>query len=104
MLSSVVRSEKAIQVNIAIMRTFVALRRYALTYAELSENITRLEAKFEKEFADIHEVLKWLGEENQSRANEIAALQTEKPRVDGWENRPRIGFKKDTEHQASKDR
>lgn len=89
MLSSVLRSEKAIQVNIAIMRSFVALRRYALTYAEL-------ETRFEREFADVHEVLRWLGEENQARANEIAALQHEEPQPRDWQNRPRIGFKKET--------
>ena len=96
MLSSVLRSEKAIQVNIAIMRAFVEFRRYALTYAELAQKIAGMEAQFEKEFADVHEVLKWLGEENQARADEIAALQTENPRIDEWENRPRIGFKKET--------
>lgn len=91
MLSSILKSRKAIQVNIAIMRAFVEFRRYALTYTEL-------EAKFEKEFADIHEVLKWLGEENQARADEIAALQTENPRTEDWQNRRLIGFKKETEN------
>ncbi|MBK6933506.1 MAG: ORF6N domain-containing protein [Saprospirales bacterium] len=97
MLSSVLRSEKAIQVNIAIMRAFVEFRRYALTYTELAQKIAELETRFEREFADVHEVLRWLGEENQTRADEIAALQTENPRVDDWQNRPRIGFKKETE-------
>jgi hypothetical protein len=68
MLSSVLRSGKAIQVNIAIMRAFVALRRYALTYAELAQKTAELETKFEREFADVHEVLRWLGEENQVQA------------------------------------
>ncbi len=36
MLSSVLKSEKAIQVNVAIIRAFVALRRYALTFDELA--------------------------------------------------------------------
>jgi len=67
----------------------------------LTEKITGLETKFEREFADVHEVLRWLGEENQARADEITALQTENPRVDEWENRPRIGFKKDTETPSS---
>lgn len=103
MLSSVLRSEKAVQVNIAIMRAFVEFRRYALTYTELAQKITELETKFEREFADVHEVLRWLGEENQARANEITALQTENPRVHDWENRPRIGFKKETENAVSND-
>ena len=79
------------------MRAFVKFRWYTLTYTELAQKITELETKFEREFADVHEVLRWLGEENQARADEITALQTENPLVDAWENRPRIGFKKDAE-------
>lgn len=81
MLSGVLRSNKAIQVNIAIMRAFVALRRYALTYAELSEKIAALEAKFGLEIADIHEVLRQLAEGGGELKN--------------WDNRSRIGFKSD---------
>ncbi|TAK43582.1 MAG: hypothetical protein EPO28_05835 [Saprospiraceae bacterium] len=39
-------SQKAVQVIIAIMRTFVMLRRYALTYEELAQKIEELEAKY----------------------------------------------------------
>ncbi len=98
MLSSILRSSKAIQVNIAIMRAFVEFRRHALPYAELAQKIAGLETRFEREFADVHEVLRWLGEDNQARADEITALQTESPRAADWENRPRIGFKKETEN------
>lgn len=94
MLSSVLNSERAIRVNIAIMRTFVALRRYALTYSELAEKIKELEQKFEKEFSDINEVLKFLAEENQQHTDDIAALQADTPHPPGWNERPRIGFKK----------
>lgn len=93
MLSPVLRSEKAIQVNIAIMRAFAKFRRYALTYAEMAHKIAESEAKFEKEFANIHEVLKWLAAENQTRADDITAMQTEQPQTSNWENRLRIGFK-----------
>ncbi|MDO8368357.1 MAG: ORF6N domain-containing protein [Saprospiraceae bacterium] len=75
MLSSVLRSDKAIDTNIAIMRAFVELRHYALTYSELAQKVAELEAKTGKDIADIHEVLRWLGEENQSRAAEITALE-----------------------------
>ncbi|MBK6932929.1 MAG: ORF6N domain-containing protein [Saprospirales bacterium] len=95
MLSGILNTPKAIQVNIAIFRAFVALRHFALTYAELSEKIAELETRFEREFADVHEVLRWLGKENQARADEIAAMQTENPRFDEWQNRARIGFKKE---------
>ncbi len=58
MLSSVLRSEKAIDTNVAIMRAFVALRHYALNFAELADKVL----SHDKELADINEVLHWLGE------------------------------------------
>ncbi|MCL2436370.1 MAG: ORF6N domain-containing protein [Lentimicrobiaceae bacterium] len=52
MLSGVLRSQKAIQENIKIMRAFVALRQYALNYAnikhELDDFIRETNAKFDK--------------------------------------------------------
>lgn len=43
MLSSVLRSDIAIEVNINIMRTFVTIRKYALTHNELAKKIEELE-------------------------------------------------------------
>jgi hypothetical protein len=48
MLSSVLRSDIAIEVNIQIMRTFTAIRKYALTHDELAKRLEELEAKVEK--------------------------------------------------------
>lgn len=48
MLSSVLRSKIAIEVNINIMRTFTALRKYALTHDELAKKIDELENRVEK--------------------------------------------------------
>ena len=75
MLSSVLNSPKAIQTNIAIFRAFIALRHYALTYTELAQKIADMEARTGKELEDINDVLRWLGEENQARYDEIQALQ-----------------------------
>ncbi len=58
MLSSMLKSNKAIQTNIAIMRAFVALRRYGLSFAELVKKVL----SHDKQLDDINEVLKWLGE------------------------------------------
>ena len=85
MLSSILNSERAVQVNIAIIRAFIALRQYAGSFSKLAEKVGELETGL----ADINEVLRWLGEENQSRADEIDALQSS-PAV--WENRRPIGF------------
>ncbi|MEO5775549.1 MAG: ORF6N domain-containing protein, partial [Flavobacterium sp.] len=50
MLSSILNSDKAIEINIAIMRTFVTIRQFSLSYAELK---TRIE-EIEKQFPDIY--------------------------------------------------
>ncbi len=60
MLSSVIHSEKAIQVNIAIMRAFVLMRQYALNYEELSKKIAELEKTYNKTFDDVFDVLNHL--------------------------------------------
>lgn len=46
MLSSVLNSEKAIAVNIAIIRAFVTFRQFNLTYAELKDRIEEIENQF----------------------------------------------------------
>lgn len=56
MLSSILNSEKAIAINIAIMRTFVSLRQFALNYKELNDKITEIE----KQFPDIYKILNFL--------------------------------------------
>jgi phage regulator Rha-like protein len=48
MLSSVLRSKRAIQVNIQIMRTFVRLKKILLTYKGVAEKMKKLEKKYEK--------------------------------------------------------
>src|SRR5437016_13379369 len=47
MLSSVLRSQRAIDVNIAIMRTFVRLRRISLSHDELARQLSALERKYD---------------------------------------------------------
>jgi hypothetical protein len=48
MLSSVLNSEKAIEVNIAIIRAFVYIRQYALNHLELSDKLKKLEIKYDE--------------------------------------------------------
>ena len=56
MLSSVLRSDRAVQVNIAIMRTFVKLRELISTHKELAVKLGELERKLEKHDKQIHTV------------------------------------------------
>ena len=51
MLSSVSHSDRAIQVNIAIMRAFVRLRRLLSTHRDLARKLDELEQKYDKRFA-----------------------------------------------------
>jgi len=53
MLSTVLNSERAIQVNIAIMRAFVKLRELLLTHKELAEKLEELERKYQLHETDI---------------------------------------------------
>ncbi len=56
MLSSVLRSERAVQVNIAIMRAFVKLRELMTTHRELSDKITALERKYDAHDEQIRKI------------------------------------------------
>lgn len=56
MLSSVLNSERAIQVNIAIMRVFVKLKAVLSTHKELAHKLKELESKIEKHGTDIQAI------------------------------------------------
>lgn len=60
MLSSILRSQKAIEVNIAIMRAFVLLRQHLTDYKDLKEEIGKLEREMNRKFKDVNEVLRYL--------------------------------------------
>ncbi len=60
MLSSVLNSERAIMVNIQIMRAFVQLRRMLLTNAGLKRKIEEMEKKYDKQFAIVFQAIKQL--------------------------------------------
>ena len=54
MLSGVLRTERAVQVNIAIVRAFVQLRQLLASHAELARKLTELEHRIEKHDTTIH--------------------------------------------------
>jgi hypothetical protein len=60
MLSSVLRSTRAVEVNIAIMRTFVQLRRLMDSNADLARKIESLEKKYDEKFATVFAAIKQL--------------------------------------------
>ena len=65
MLSSVLNSERAIEVNIAIMRAFVKLRELLLTHKEINDKVSELERKSTQHdnlFVTVFEAIKQLSE------------------------------------------
>ena len=60
MLSSVLNSERAVKVNIEIMRSFVRLRRMLSTNAALARRLTALESKYDSQFKGVFEAIRQL--------------------------------------------
>jgi len=76
MLSSVLNSKKAIEVNIAIMRTFVVLRNSILSLEEITNRVSEIE----QQFPEIYKALNYLMDTNQKNIEQ--------------KERSKIGFKK----------
>lgn len=86
MLSTVLKSKKAIEINIAIMRTFVEIRKTIALGSTLSQQIMELKSNFEErlgehdvQLMEIYTVMEQFLDEKQERTN--------------WENRKRLGYK-----------
>jgi hypothetical protein len=71
MLSGILNSPRAIEVNIEIMRAFVRLRKDALSYAELNKRIDSLEENYDERFATVFDVLRELMKEPDSADRRI---------------------------------
>jgi len=71
MLSSVLKSKKAVEINIAIMRIFVKIRKFASNYKELAEKINQIEkeygTKINKVFTMLDELFKQKIEEKKNK-------------------------------------
>ena len=71
MLSSVLRSKQAVEVNIAIMRTFVQLRRILADNSLLRKKIESLEKKYDEQFQQVFAVLKTMIAEDEKPKSQI---------------------------------
>ena len=71
MLSSVLNSPRAIQVNVAIMRTFVQLREMLATNAELAQKLATLERKYDGRFKIIFDAIHELMNDKKKPKREI---------------------------------
>lgn len=75
MLSSVLKSKKAVQVNISIMRAFVYMRRMLEENKELKKKIEEMEAKYDKKFSIVFEAIKQLIQQ-ESKPRNIIGFKT----------------------------
>jgi len=71
MLSSVLKSERAILVNIQIVRTFVKLREMLSSHREITEKIEQMEKKYDKHFKIVFDTLRQLLKEEEKPKNKI---------------------------------
>jgi len=60
MLSGILKNDRAVEVNIAIMRTFVKLRRMLESNTELSNKLNELESKYDEQFRMVFEAIREL--------------------------------------------
>jgi len=78
MLSSVLRSLRAVQVNIAIMRTFVRLREMLLSHADLARKLAALENKYAAQFKVVFDAIRELMQPSTPPRREIGFHVREK--------------------------
>jgi hypothetical protein len=60
MLSTVLNSERAVRVNIEIMRTFVRLREILISHKDLAQKLTELEGKYDRQFKVVFDAIRTL--------------------------------------------
>ena len=75
MLSGVLNSDRAIHVNIQIMRTFTKLRKMLMNYKELKEKIESLEAKYDHNFKVVFDVIRKFLEPDKKKTSKIGFVK-----------------------------
>jgi hypothetical protein len=78
MLSSVLRSKRAVQVNIAIMRAFVKLRALLTSNAQLARKLKSLEKKYDEQFKVVFEAIYKLMETSEKKKGRKIGFKREK--------------------------
>lgn len=84
MLSSVLNSQRAIQVNIQIMRTFTKLKEMMLNFADLKAKLEKMEREYDGKFAVVFEAIKQLMQPEIKPVKRIGFVvdqRTEKPKI-----------------------
>ena len=78
MLSSVLRSKRAVQVNIEIMRTFVKLRRILATHEDLARKLNALEKRYDSQFRVVFDAIRQLMATPEKKGKRIGFIVSEK--------------------------
>jgi phage regulator Rha-like protein len=78
MLSSVLKSERAVQVNIQIMRAFIKMRQMYISHDDLKQKIIAMERKYDKQFQIVFEAIQQLLEEDENPKRKIGYIKTPK--------------------------
>jgi len=80
MLSGILHSQRAVHVNIAIMRTFVKLRELLVNHKDLKKQIEAMEEKYDQQFQIVFEAIKQLLETDAKPRKKIGFIVKEKQR------------------------
>ena len=75
MLSSVLKSERAIKVNILIMRAFVKMRQMLENNKDLTRKINELEKKYDSQFKTVFEAIRELVHQKQTPRERIGFIK-----------------------------
>ena len=78
MLSSVLRSKRAVEVNIQIMRTFVRLRKLLASNAELSRKLEAMEKKYDAQFKIVFDAIRQLMKSPEPKTRKIGFIVSER--------------------------
>ena len=78
MLSTVLNSERAIQVNIEIMRAFVRLREMIATHKDLARKLEALERRYDAQFKVVFDAIRELMAPPESKKRKIGFLVKER--------------------------
>ena len=88
MLSSVLNSERAVQVNIAIMRTFVKLREMIASHKDLAKRLAALEKKYDAQFKVVFDAIRQLMEQPKTKRRRIGFLGENSKAWRNWAAHP----------------
>ena len=87
MLASVLKSPIARKMNIAIVRAFIALRKFAIQYKDILEQLDGLREKIGGHDVQLNQIYEAL-------ENMLDKKADEETKLEAWKNRKQIGFKR----------